>query len=110
MATYTYNALDQRIGVKDSGTQTWTVYDGTSADAEPYADYSVGMSGGGLSEHYLFGPGVVDGAVVDQILARTSATGTTAWYLPDKLGSVRDIVTRRGRRSITSSTAALATS
>ena len=40
MATYTYNALNQRIGVKDSGTQTWTVYDGTSADANPYADFN----------------------------------------------------------------------
>ena len=30
------------------------------------------------------------------ILARTSSGGTTAWYLPDKLGSVRDIVDTSG--------------
>ena len=99
VATYTYNALDQRIGIKDSGgTQTWTVYDGTSADANPYADFSgaSGGSGGALAERYLFGPGEVNGAVVDQILARTSASGTTAWYLTDKLGSVRDIVSSSG--------------
>ena len=39
---------------------------------------------------------MVDGAVVDEILARTSSGGTTAWYLPDKLGSVRDIVSSSG--------------
>ena len=60
VATYTYNALNQRIGVKDSGTQTWTVYDGTSADANPYADFN---GSGSLTERYLFGPGVVNGAV-----------------------------------------------
>ena len=38
--TYTYNALNQRIGVKDNGTQTWTVFDGTGADANPYADFN----------------------------------------------------------------------
>jgi RHS repeat-associated protein len=100
VATYTYNALNQRIGNKDGGTQTWTVYDGTSADANPYADFSGASSGGGsggaMTERYLSGPGVVDGAVVDQILARTSAGGTTAWYLTDKLGSVRDIVSTSG--------------
>ena len=30
---------------------------------------------------------------VDQLLARTSSGGTTAWYLDDHLGSVRDVVT-----------------
>ena len=33
---------------------------------------------------------------MDQLLARTSSGGTTAWYLPDKLGSVRDIVSTSG--------------
>ena len=66
VATYTYNALNQRIGVKDSGTQTWTVYDGTSADANPYADFN---GSGSMTERYLFGPGVVNGAVMTSILA-----------------------------------------
>ncbi len=97
LATYTYDALGRRIGIDDNGSQTWTVYDGTSADAQPYADFSVGSSGGSiLSQRYLSGPGVIDGAVVDQLLARTSASGSTAWYLPDKLGSVRDIVSSLG--------------
>jgi RHS repeat-associated protein len=49
-----------------------------------------------LTERYLFGAGVVTGAVVDEILARTSSGGTTAWYLTDNLGSVRDIVNTSG--------------
>jgi len=93
VATYTYNALDQRIGFKDNSTQTWTVYNGSDADATPYADFN---GSGSLTERYLYGPGVVNGAVVDELLARTSSGGTTAWYLPDKLGSVRDIVSPTG--------------
>ena len=89
IATYTYDALNNRIGIDDSGTQTWTVYDGTN----PYADFN---GSGTLEERYLFGPGVVNGAVVDELLARTSSGGTTAWYLTDKLGSVRDIVSSSG--------------
>ena len=89
IATYVYDSLNRRIGMDDNGTQTWTVYDGTN----PYADFS---GSGALQTRYQYGPGVVDGAVVDQLLARTSASGTTAWYLPDKLGSVRDIVSATG--------------
>jgi RHS repeat-associated protein len=93
IATYTYNALDQRIGIKDNGTQTWTVYDGTSADANAYADFN---GSGSLTQRYLYRPGVVLGRVVDELLARTSASGSTAWYLPDKLGTVRDLVSAAG--------------
>ena len=39
---------------------------------------------------------MVNGAVVDELLARTSSGGATAWYLTDKLGSVRDIVSSSG--------------
>jgi YD repeat-containing protein len=89
IATYVYNAIGRRIRVDDNGTQTWTVYDGT----DPYADFN---GSGALQVRYQYGPGVVDGAIVDQLLARTSSGGTTAWYLPDKLGSVRDIVSTTG--------------
>jgi RHS repeat-associated protein len=93
VATYVYDAIDRRIGIKDNGTQTWTVYDGSSPDAHPYADFN---GSGPLTERYLWGPGVVNGAAVDELLARTSSGGSTAWYLPDKLGSVRDIVDGSG--------------
>ncbi len=87
IATYTYNALGQRITIDDSGTKTWTIYSGTSADANSYADFT---SSGTVSVRYLFGP------AVDEILARTSSTGTTAWYLTDQLGSVRYIENTSG--------------
>jgi RHS repeat-associated protein len=79
VATYTYNALGQRIGIKDNGTQTWTVYNGNSADANPYADFS---SSGSVQTRYL------DGLAVDQIFGQTSSSGSTEWYLTDQLGSV----------------------
>jgi RHS repeat-associated protein len=78
-ATYTYDALGRRIGIDDSGTQTWTVFNGTSADANPYADFT---SSGALKMRYL------DGLAVDEILAQTDASGDTSWYLTDQLGSV----------------------
>ncbi len=81
-ATYTYDPLDRRIGVDEtvSGTETktWSVYDGQNV----YADFN---SSGTLLARYL------DGPAVDQVIARTSASGTTAWYLTDDEGSVRDI-------------------
>ena len=89
IATYTYDALGDRIGIDDNGTQTWTVYDGTN----PYADFN---GSGTLTERYVSGPGVVNGAAVDELLARTSSGGATAWYLTDKLGSVRDVVSSSG--------------
>ena len=89
IATYTYDALGDRIGIDDNGTQTWTVYDGKN----PYADFN---GSGTLTERYVHGPGVVNGAAVDELLARTSSGGATAWYLTDKLGSVRDIVSSSG--------------
>ena len=86
-ATYTYDALDRRIGVDDNGTQTWTIYNGTSADANPYADFN---GSGTLLTRY------VSGLAVDELFARTSSGGTLAWYLTDRLGSVGDIVNSSG--------------
>ena len=78
VATYVYDALNRRIGIDDNGTQTWTVYDGTNA----YADFN---GSGTLKDRYLYGP------AVDELLARTSSGGDTAWYISDKDGSVQVI-------------------
>jgi RHS repeat-associated protein len=83
VATYTYDALGRRIGFDDSGTQTWVVWDGQNT----YADFN---GSGTLLERYL------NGNAVDEILARTSSGGTTAWYLTDRLGTVRDIANTSG--------------
>ena len=82
--TFTYDVFDRRIGKLDVfGTQQWTTYDGDNA----YADFS----GQTLTTRYLFANGL------DKILARTNAGGnSTAWYLTDKIGSVRRIVDASG--------------
>ena len=84
VATYTYNALDQRIGIEDNGTQTWTIYDERSPDAHPYADFN---SSGNLTIRYLSALAAPTKRQASVILARTSSGGTIAWYLTDQLGS-----------------------
>ena len=86
-ATYTYDALGRRIGIDDGGTQTWTVYNGKTADDNPYSDFN---SSGGLKTRY------VDGLAVDELLARTDSSGNVAWYLTDQLGSVAEIDSKTG--------------
>lgn len=85
-ATYTYDAIDRRIrnqvdadgAGSGSPATTWTVYDGPN----PYADFD---GSGSLQQRYLHG------TAVDELLARTSSGGATAWYLTDRLNSVRDV-------------------
>jgi RHS repeat-associated protein len=80
VATYVYDALGRRIGIDDSGTQTWTVFNGNTPDSNPYGDFN---SSGNVTMRYLYGP------AVDQILARTNSSAVTAWYITDEIGSVR---------------------
>jgi RHS repeat-associated protein len=84
--TYTYDALDNRIGMDENGTQTWTLYDGS----DPVMDFN---SSGSLEMRYLNGP---TGDLVDTVIARESAGGTIAWYLPDRLGTIRDLINNSG--------------
>ena len=94
-ATYTYDALGRRIGTNvdadgagaGAAVQSWTVYDGDGSDANPYADFT---AAGALGVRYLYGP------AVDAILARTSSGGTSAWYLSDKLGTIRNVANTSG--------------
>ena len=45
--TYTYDALDNRIGMDENGTQTWTLYDG----CDPIMDFnSSRLFGNAVSE------------------------------------------------------------
>ena len=84
--TYTYDALDNRIGREENGTQTWSLYDGST----PVMDFT---SSGSLATRYLNGPA---GDLIDTVLARESANGTVAWYLPDRLGTIRDLINNSG--------------
>ena len=79
--TYTYDALDNRIGMDENGTQTWTLYDG----ANPVMDFN---GSGSLTMRYLWGP--------TGIIARQTSGGTISWYLADQLGTVRDIINNSG--------------
>ncbi len=85
--TYTYDALGRQIGVDTNGTQRWTVFNGSSADANPYADFG---ASGGLAMRYLYSP------AVDEILARTDASANTAWYITNNVGSVEYVVSSSG--------------
>jgi RHS repeat-associated protein len=82
-ASYVYDPLDRRIEVNSGGSVMWTVYNGQNT----YADFN---SGGTLLTRYLYGP------AVDELLARTTSGGTSAWYMTDRLGSVRDVVSTAG--------------
>ena len=84
--TYTYDALDNRIGMDENGTQTWTLYDGS----DPIMDFN---SSGSLEMRYLNGPA---GDLVDTVLARQTSGGTVSWYLPDRLGTIRDLINSSG--------------
>jgi RHS repeat-associated protein len=84
--SYTYDALGNRIGMDENGAETWTLYDGS----DPIMDFN---SSGSLEMRYLNGP---TGQLVDSVLARESSSGTVAWYLPDRLGTVRDLINNSG--------------
>ena len=86
LATYTYDALDRRIGVTESGATRWTLYDGNSA----VLDFN---GSGTQTARYLNGP---TAAGVDAVMARETLGGTVAWYLPDRLGTIRDLIDNSG--------------
>jgi RHS repeat-associated protein len=63
-----------------------SLYDGS----DPVMDFN---SSGSLEMRYLNGP---TGDLVDTVIARESAGGTIAWYLPDRLGTIRDLINNSG--------------
>jgi RHS repeat-associated protein len=84
-ATYTYDALGNRLEQDvwtgpTPGTLTVAryAYDGPNA----WADLN-GSNALQMRRLYLNG--------VDAVFARINSSGTAAWYLPDRLGSIRDI-------------------
>ncbi len=87
-ATYTYDVFGNRIE-KDvwqtggSTTTTRLAYDGQNV----WADLT---SSNALQTRYIRGD------VVDQIFARISSSGTAAWYLTDRQGSVRNLTDASG--------------
>ncbi|QEL14866.1 fibro-slime domain-containing protein [Limnoglobus roseus] len=82
-AHYTYDVLDRLISRTVDGQSFATVYDGDHA----WGDYA---TGGQRLTSYLYG------AATDEVLGRSRNGGSNAWYLSDKLGTVRDLVDNAG--------------
>ena len=78
--------LDNRIGTDENGTQMWTLYDGS----DPIMDFN---GSGSLEMRYLNGP---TGDIATLFVARESAGGTIALYLPDRVGTIRDLISNSG--------------
>ena len=74
--TYTYDALDNRIGMDENSTQTWTLYDGST----PIMDFN---SSGSLEMRYLNGPA---GDIIDTVLARESTAARSPGTCPTGWG------------------------
>ncbi len=83
--TYTYDALGNRIGMDENGTQTWTLFAGST----PIMDFS---GSGALATRYLNSPQ----GTIEAVLSRQSASGTVAWYLSDLVGTIRDLINNSG--------------
>ena len=83
VARYTYDAVGRRIGVVEGSSSRWTVYDGVA----PVLDFN---GTGAQTARYLQGP------AVDEVLARETSGVAVAWYLADRLGTVRDLVDNTG--------------
>jgi RHS repeat-associated protein len=80
---FVYDVNDRRIGKSVDGVWTWTAYDGSNA----FADFT---GAGALTEHYLYG------LAADSLLARVDSGNNAAFYLTDRNGSVRQLVTVGG--------------
>jgi RHS repeat-associated protein len=88
VATYSYDVFGDRLEADDwatGGTTTITrfAYDGQDV----WADLT---SGNTPQTRYI------RGNQIDSLFARISAAGTAAWYLTDRLGSVRDLADNTG--------------
>ena len=100
--TYTYDALDRRIGksVDLDGNGTVDQVTRFALDGAGGAGWTDDVvltfnAAGALQHRFLHGP------AVDQVLAAESGTGSVRWYLADHLGTVRDVVTRNPSNGVT---------
>jgi RHS repeat-associated protein len=82
-STFTYDAFDRRIVHTAGGQTTATVY----SAAAIWADFD---AAGDVQARYLAGP------LVDEWQARQRPGEGIAWYLADRLGTVRDIADGTG--------------
>jgi RHS repeat-associated protein len=81
--TYTYDALDRRIKIDDGTDVLKVAYDGQAV----ILDFD---GSNNQTARYLPGP------MIDELLARETGGGTVAWYLQDRLNTVRDLADNTG--------------
>ncbi len=82
-SSYKYDTLNRRIQVDVDGLKTSTAYVGTA----PWADFN---NAGNILARY------VPGESVDEVLARYRPGEGPAWYLEDRLGSIRGLADNSG--------------
>lgn len=82
ISEYGYDPTGRRILQEVNGQSLFTVYDSEHA----WTDVKVGE----VDARYLFGDRI------DNILVRWKSDSSTAWYLGDKLGTIRDLVGATG--------------
>jgi RHS repeat-associated protein len=104
--TYAYDAASQATSEQLNGTTTSYGYDAANElTSFGSTNYSYDLNGNRNYGSYSTGPGnssnqlqtrrlYLDG--VDQVFDRVSSGGTAAWYLSDRLGSIRDITDNSG--------------
>jgi len=80
---YTYDVFDRRISANTDSETQYNVYDRDRV----WADFNTAS---GVAARYFYGPDV------DELLARQRPNEGVAWYLADRLGSVRDIANAAG--------------
>ncbi len=80
---YVYDALNRMISRTTNGVTRFTIHDGDAT----WADYD---ATGGVSARYLVGDRI------DDMIARWRPGEGTAWYLTDKLGTVREVLDETG--------------
>ena len=87
LATYTYDALDRRIGMNEGWTTTETLYDGSNVHSWTF------NGAGSPTTRYLKARRAMSST---RCWPGENSSGTVAWYLPDRLGTVRDLVEQLG--------------
>ncbi len=83
LSEYSYDPQGRRISQNANGEVLLTAYQGENA----WADFDVS---GAFMTRYVFGDHI------DEILSRMKSVSGTAWYLTDKLGTIRNIIGAAG--------------
>ncbi|MCB1099682.1 MAG: hypothetical protein KDN22_29190, partial [Verrucomicrobiae bacterium] len=99
VAKYGYDPLDRRISKQVDSTPNDAIaapvrhyiYSGENVIAEFVDSDGVGAATASFDRAYLLGLGA------DEVFSQDTGSGQVVWFLPDHLGSFRDVVNRQGQ-------------